>query len=158
RDVQQVHVPCKSLVDTLEQTAYAAADDNSRPVFQALFTHLQDDSLTMVAADSFRFVEHKVWLSGAGSWEYPVLIDAKSFVQIAKLLPKKWSIEILVASTASRLMNKDGATVFEAVPQRTNVEVRFTSEATTVLLRPMEGTYPNYQNSVPKAWTTRMVC
>lgn len=57
---QQVHIPCKSLLDMLEQTAYAAADDNSRPVLQAMFTHLQDDSRrwwpqTVFASSSTRY-------------------------------------------------------------------------------------------------------
>jgi DNA polymerase-3 subunit beta len=155
---QQVRVPCKSLADMLGQTTYATTDDDSRPVFQAIFTHLLDDSLTMAASDSFRFVEHKVVLPGAGSWEHPVLINAKSFVQIAKLFPKNTGIEMIATSTTERLINKNGETVFEAVPYRNNIEVRFLSETAVALLRPMEGTYPKYQNSIPETWTTRVVC
>ena len=156
--MQQVCVSHESLVDMLEKTTYAAEDDGSQSVLRAIFTNLLNDQLTVVAADHFRFVEHKTLIPGAGSWDHPVLIDAKYFVQIAKLFRKNTVVSIIVTSTTERLINKNGETVFDAVPHLNIVEVRFASENTVVHLRPKEGTYPNYRDDMPKTWTTRMVC
>ena len=155
---QQVSLPRDLLVGMLSQVSYVAADDDSRPVLQAICTELKDDRLIMAAADAFRLVKHVVDVPCAGSWEHPVLIDAKYFVQVAKLLPKDSGMEIAALSTIERQLEKNGKEVVDAVPFLNMAQVRFATESTVVYLRPIAGTYPNYSNALPASYTSRVVC
>ncbi|GCE31974.1 DNA polymerase III subunit beta [Dictyobacter alpinus] len=156
--IQQLCLPRNLLVGMLSQVAYVAADDDSRPVYRAIFTDLRDDRLTMVAADAFRLVKHVVDVPCAGSWEHAVLIDAKYFAQIGKLLPKDCGVDIEVLSTLEKVLEKNGKEEANTLPYLTISQVRFATDTTVVLLRPTEGTYPNYEGALPKSYSTRVVC
>lgn len=155
---QQVSLPRDLLVGMLSQVSYVAADDDSRPVFQAIFTDLKDDRLIMAASDAFRLVKHVADVPCAGSWEHAVLIDAKYFVQIAKLFPKDSGVEIAVLSTLERQLEKNGKEVAGAIPFLKTTQVRFATDTTVVYLRPTDGTYPNYTSALPTSHSTRVVC
>ncbi|GHP00632.1 DNA polymerase III subunit beta [Reticulibacter mediterranei] len=156
--LQQLCLPREQLATMLNQAAYAAAQDDSRPIFQAIYTELKEDTLTMVTADAFRLLKHGVEVPGAGSWEYPVLIPAKYFVHIVKLLPKECGVDIEVRFTCDKAVEKNGQAISDAPTLLKALQVCFTTETTTILLRPIEGTYPNYRGIVPKGWDTRLVC
>jgi DNA polymerase-3 subunit beta len=151
-------LPPAVLGDMLAQVAYAAAEDDSRPVLQTTFVHLKDDRFIIAAADSFRLAELKTEMPGAGSWEHPVLIHAKYFEQIAKLLPKNAAVTIEVTSTEDKLVKKDEETIPDAQPFTTMVEAQFTAENVVVYLRPTDGIYPNYVGMIPKMADTSVIC
>jgi DNA polymerase-3 subunit beta len=155
---QRLSIPCELLMSILKKISHVAADDDSRPVLQAIFINLLDDRLTMVAADAFRFIVHEADVPFSGSWRHPVLIHAKYFVQIANVFPKNAGVEISTTFTTEKLLNKNREPIADAPPYSSMLEVCFSDSHVTVVYRPMEGTYYNYQKALNTIGTTRVVC
>ena len=156
-ETQRLRIPRDLLMGMVSQVAYASAKDGPRPILQAICTELQDDRLLMVTGDSFRLVKHVVDVPCAGTWERPLLLDAKYVAQIAKLLPKG-PVEITALSTIERTRKKNGKEVVDAMPFLNMAQIHFKTASTVVSLRPITGTYPNYNDALPTSYRTRIVC
>lgn len=153
---QRVRLSRELLNMILTQVVYVAADDDARPVLQSVLVELEHDRLRMVAGDAFRVVQHIEEVPG--TWAQPVLLDARSFQQAAKLLPKGSEVEIEVVYTVSRLCEKNAQAVFDAPQHFHAAEARLTADTAVVYMRPTEGIYPNFTQTIPRNPTTRSKC
>jgi DNA polymerase III subunit beta len=128
-----VTLPAKTLKAALEAVTFAAAPDDTRPVLAGVLLRIAGDVLTVAAADGFRLGVVSVALPEGGP-DMAAIIPATAMAELARLLP-------------------DGDTdVVEIVAGGSYVH--FSSGATSLSTRTIDGQYPDYQRIIPPASTT----
>lgn len=123
------------LKEMIEQVVFAAADDNSRPVFTGILVEVSQELVTFAAADSFRLALRVASLPGYTETQSPILIPAKTLRELARVLAPSGTVQMVV--TASRN------------------QVLFHTEHVDLVSRLIEGTFPNIRAAIPKQYTTR---
>lgn len=126
------------LKEMINQVAFAAADDDSRPVLTGVQVKIDGGKLSMGAADSFRLALREIPLPGREDLVYSdILIPAKTLSELAKILPSDGSVEMIVTPNRSQVL--------------------FHTESLDLVSRLIEGTFPNIRTAIPKQLTTKTV-
>lgn len=125
------------LKEMIAQVAFAAADDDSRPVFTGVFVQVQNEKLTFAAADAFRLAARVAPLPGDSVLRNDILIPARTLTELARILPSEGAVQMIVTPNRSQVL--------------------FHTENVDLLSRLIEGTFPNYRQIIPKEHTTRAV-
>lgn len=136
-DGNELTLSVKALKDIIEKTAYAASDADTRYVFNGILLHLQKEALHAVGTDGHRLALLKI----EGK-------DAKIISQdeFKVILPKKAVTEL------KRLISDDTVTI-----KIGKNHVLFKTPNMEFLTKVIEGTYPNYEQVIPKASTKTLI-
>jgi DNA polymerase-3 subunit beta len=118
------------LANGLKQISYAMAGDNSRPVLNGVYFHPNGGNLVLAAADGFRLAETRV--KAKGSVEDTV-VPAKAVQLVQKLMPGKVSVHRVKETREG----KRGT-------------ISFVSDGLVLTSMVIEGTFPNYEQVIPK--------
>ena len=116
------------LLDNINRSLFATAQDELRPVMNGIYFDLTPDCLAVVASDGHKLVRNKVY-------------TIKSDQPAAFILPKK------PATLLKNLLGKDGGDVTIRFDER-NAEINYGEG--TILCRLIEGRYPNYNSVIPQ--------
>jgi len=123
-----------TLREMINQTTFAAATDDARPVFTGVMARVQSNTLTFASADSFRLALRRESLPGA-STSGDVLIPARALNELARILPAEGSVQMLVT------------------PNRN--QVLFEAEGIKLVSSLIVGQFPNFEAILPKSYATR---
>jgi DNA polymerase-3 subunit beta len=135
----------ESLRLMIKQVVFAAATDESRPVFTGVLVKFDGDNLTMAAADGFRLSVKLTLLSQHAA-------DAlEEFKEASRLIiPARALMEL------SRVLgDEDDAVELVVTPSRRQVMFRMTNVELVSQL--IEGDFPDYTRIIPKGHSTRTV-
>jgi DNA polymerase-3 subunit beta len=127
-----VKFPAHVFRSALSKTVSAAALDESRPVLSGILLWATPEGIKIVATDSYRLSE--------------VTIPSKEKAQVKAVIPLRAAQELL------RLSEEDG----EIALTFGENQVSFKSENTSMIARLIEGEFPNYQEVVPKSFTSEV--
>ena len=116
------------LLDNINRSIFATAQDELRPVMNGIYFDLTPDCLAVVASDGHKLVRNKVF-------------SVKSDQPAAFILPKK------PATLLKNLLGKDGGDVIIRFDER-NAEINYGDG--TIQCRLIEGRYPNYNSVIPQ--------
>jgi DNA polymerase-3 subunit beta len=137
----RMDLDARTLKQTIEQVAFAAADDDSRPVFTGVHVEYSEEqeSITFAAADAFRLAVRAQPLSGsdANVAMLKLLIPAKTLSELSRILPNEGSVKMIVTENRSQVL--------------------FHTDNVDLVSRLIEGTFPNFRQIIPKEHTTRAV-
>ena len=123
---QQVSVTVDSLLNGINKTIFATADDEMRPVMNGVFVSIAPGGITYVATDAHKLVKYSA----------PVDTDlTASFI-----LPKK---------PANLLRGVLPREVSDIQVEFDDKNVLFTLKNYTLICRLIEGNYPNYNAVIP---------
>lgn len=125
------------LKEIIDQVAFAAADDDSRPVLTGVLVQVSDEKVTFAAADAFRLAVRVADLPGDGHPRGDILIPARTLTELARILPAEGSVEMIVTPNRSQVLF-----------HTTNLDL---------VSRLIEGSFPNFRQIIPKESTTRAV-
>ena len=126
------------LKEMIEQVAFAAALDDTRPILTGALATFSDNSLTLAAADSFRLAVRSGELSGPSTGDFSVIVPARTLSELAKILPDgEEPVDIIVT------------------PNRNQIVFRATD--LHVVSRLIEGSFPNYRQIIPAKFSTKVV-
>lgn len=134
--VPKYQMPTKhisDLADVLEQVTYAAATDEVRPVLAGICLRPNKGKMGVAAADGFRMATTSI--RNPGVFDKDTILTQGAVSIIRKQMPGK--VLAGVTNTA----------------KKGNPEIRvlvFANKEVTMLTRPIEGTYPEYEKLVPK--------
>jgi len=124
--------------EAVGQVGFAASSDETRPVLTGIFANFSDDTLTMAAADSFRLAVRTAPLAEPTDRDFSVILPARAMIELARIVADDDSrIEFSITQNKSQALFKTDT-------------VSFTSSL-------IEGNFPNYQQIIPKSYTTRTV-
>jgi len=125
------------LKEMIAEVAFAAADDDSRPVFTGVLVQVGEEKLTFAAADSFRLAVRSAPLPGDDHPHGDILIPARTLTELARILPAEGAVQMIVTPNRSQVL--------------------FHTGQVDLVSRLIEGAFPNYRQIIPKEHTTRAV-
>lgn len=125
------------LKEMINEVAFAAADDDTRPVFTGVLVQLREENLTFASADAFRLALRIAPLPNTDGNREDILIPAKTLTELARILPSEGSVQMIVTPNRSQVL--------------------FHAEQVDLVSRLIEGTFPNFRNIIPKDHTTRAI-
>ncbi len=135
-------ISTKAEVDTFQQginqVAFAAATEESRPVLTGVDAQFKDDILTLAAADGFRLAVFRLPLATPVEKPTEVIIPARSLAELNRLMADQ---EEAVAMTVNP--NKS-----QALFRLKDIEL---------VSQLVQGTFPNYTQLIPQNYNTRMI-
>jgi DNA polymerase III subunit beta len=115
------------LLNGINKTLFATADDELRPVMNGIFIELGGDSLTFVASDAHKLVRYK-------------RNDVKPGTTASFILPKK------PASLLKNILPKESNDIALDFDDKNAI---FTLTNYTMVCRLVEGNYPSYNSVIP---------
>jgi DNA polymerase-3 subunit beta len=133
-----IKVKPEELRMAINQVVFAAASEESRPVLTGVDAEFDGNQLTLAAADGFRLAVRKLSLDTPVDEKISVIIPARSLAELNRLItdqqePVELTINPKKSQTIFRLRNA------EMVSQL------------------IQGTFPNYEQLIPQAYSTRAV-
>lgn len=132
-----VNLEASLLKEMISQVAFAAADDDSRPVFTGVHVEVNNEKLTFAAADAFRLAVRTSPLPGDNEERGNILIPARTLTELARILPSEGHVQMIVTPNRSQVL--------------------FHTATVDLVSRLIEGTFPNVRGVIPKESTTRAV-
>lgn len=124
------------LAAAIQQVAFAAATDDTRPVLTGVLFRIGVGKLTMVAADGFRLAVKT--LQTATEIKQDVLIPARALMELARILA-----------------TVEGDVSMCVTPNQG--QVLFRAENVELVSRLIEGKFPDFERIIPPQYTTRTV-
>ena len=127
-DAEKVVFPAKSLIEGINSTVYATADDEIRPAMNGIYFDFDTESTTLVASDSHKLICYTTK-------------DAKAAAKCSFILHKK------PANVLKAIVDKEDGDVEIAFDSSTVV---FSFGRTTMVCRLIVGKYPKYRDVIPQ--------
>jgi DNA polymerase-3 subunit beta len=125
------------LRQALEETAFAAASDEARPILTGVLARFEGDTLTLAAADNYRIAVKTIPILDPVP-ETSVVIPARALNELVRILSDiDQPIEVVLAQARNQIL--------------------FHLEGIDLVSRLIDGQFPNYQQVLPQSHTTRAV-
>jgi len=122
--------------EMIQQVAFAASTDEARPVLMGVLLHVEKDKLTMAAADGFRLSVRKAVLSSAVAQPINIIVPARALNELARV-------------------SSDGEESIYMVVPKGRGQVLFRVKDVEVVSQLIDGTFPDYQQIIPRSYKSR---
>ncbi|HMU93372.1 MAG TPA: DNA polymerase III subunit beta [Anaerolineales bacterium] len=122
--------------EMIQQVVFAASTDEARPVLMGVLMHVEKDKLTMAAADGFRLSVRKAVLSNPVPQPLNLIIPSRALSELAR-----------VAS--------DPEEPIYMVAPKNRGQVLFRVKDVEVVSQLIDGTFPDYQQIIPRSYKSR---
>jgi DNA polymerase III subunit beta len=125
------------LREMISQVEFAAASDDSRPVLAGVLVRLEDDRITMAAADGFRLAVRDAELASPVSDRLDIIVPARALRELARIIGDRTDpIELTITPNRAQLVVNSGETEFYS--------------------RLIDGTFPDFRQIVPREFATQL--
>jgi DNA polymerase III subunit beta len=125
------------LREMISQVEFAAASDDSRPVLAGVLVRLEDDRITMAAADGFRLAVRDAELTSPVPDRLDIIVPARALRELARIVGERSDpIELTITPNRAQLVVHSGETEFYS--------------------RLIDGTFPDFRQIVPREFATRL--
>jgi DNA polymerase-3 subunit beta len=133
-----IQIKVIDLKEMIQQVVFAASTDEARPILTGVHMTIEGNQLTMAAADGFRL--------SVRSTEIPSHVDRP----VSAVIPAR------ALSELSRISGDGKENVTMVLPPRSGRVIFRTNDAELVS-QLIEGTFPDYQQIIPRSHQTRTV-
>ena len=124
--------------EMIKQVVFAASHDEARPILTGVLLTVEDNIITLAAADGFRLSVRKAQLSSSVPKPIKAVIPARALSELARI-------------------SSDGSEViFMALPPERG-QVIFRTKDIELSSQLIEGTFPDYQQIIPKEYQSRTI-
>jgi DNA polymerase-3 subunit beta len=130
-------IPQNVLRQALGEVTFAAATDEARPILTGVLAKFEGDKLTLAAADNYRIAVKTLTVLDAVE-ETSVVVPARSLHELSRVLGETDDPVDIVLSPARN-------------------QILFHIEGIDLVSRLIDGQFPNYQQVLPKGFTTRAI-
>lgn len=135
-DGKKISLEPATLREMIEQVAFAAATDESRPVLTGVAAKFDKDKVTFATADGFRLSVRHATLTAPVDQSVNIIIPAKALQEVARVSgDQEEPIELAVTENRSQVLFK-----------LTNIEI---------VSQLIDGTFPDFTRIIPESHTTR---
>lgn len=131
-DVKIDRLLCKNMIN---QTSFAVAQDDSKPILTGVFVETSENKITMVATDSYQFALNSVFIDYSLS-QKSTIIPGKTISEIARMMDE----------------TQDDVTL-----SFTKTHIKVDLGHTALVARLLEGNYIDYKRIIPKESKTRVL-
>ncbi len=134
--VNQFKIRNNILLDLIDKTSFASAKNGNRPVFTGCLLDIQQARISMVGTNMHRLaVKHEV-LDNLENPNLQLIIPATLLDDLSTLLVSDIPSDVFI--------------------NYSNNQISFSYENIYIQSRLIEGTFPNYQNVIPKTFMTEV--
>lgn len=131
-------IPPEILGEVINQVAIAAATDDTRPVLAGVLMRLRGKTATFAAADGFRLAFRTIELPEPVAEPVEVIIPARAMLQLGRIIgDAEGNVEITVTPNGGQVL--------------------FHTDTADLVLRLIEGRYPDIERIIPSNHSTRTV-
>src|SRR5215813_663893 len=81
-----VVLPAKLMRDMINQTVFASAKEDNRPILTGLYTHFEGNSMTIAAADGYRLAVRTAKIEESFAKPRTLVIPAKTMAELARII------------------------------------------------------------------------
>ncbi|MCX7608468.1 MAG: DNA polymerase III subunit beta [Anaerolineales bacterium] len=124
--------------EMVSQVVFAASQDEARPVLMGVLVQVEGDTITMVAADGFRLSVRKGTLSQPAPAPVSVIIPARALSELARVAV-------------------DGNEIVSMILPKGRGQVVFRMKEVEVVSQLIDGTFPDYQQVIPRSYKSRVI-
>ena len=124
--------------ELINQVAFGAARDDTRPVLAGVSFQLEGAQLTLAASDGFRLVVREATLEQEAPEPVKIIVPARALQELVRILG-----------------DDDEPVEMTVTPNRG--QVLFRADDVNLVSRLIEGQFPNFRNLIPKSWETKVV-
>lgn len=137
-DNNKILVEPDVLKELIAQATFSAAQDDSRPVLTGILSKFDKDAVTFASADGFRLSVRSAVLGTKLAAPVSVIIPAKALQDVARVIgDQEAPVEIAITDNRSQVM--------------------FHLENTDIVSQLIEGNFPDFNQIVPKTYSTRTI-
>ena len=122
--------------EMIHQVAFAASSDEARPVLMGVLVQVDKDKLTMAAADGFRLSVRRAVLSTPSPSPVSAIVPAQALKELARVAT-------------------DGEEPIYMVLPKGRGQVVFRVKDVEVVSQLIDGTFPDYQQIIPRSYKSR---
>jgi DNA polymerase-3 subunit beta len=133
-----VTIPGKLLKDMINQTVFAAAKEDNRPILTGVLTQFDGNVLTMAAADGYRLAVRTTEIEEQFGKRVDLVIPARALSEVA------------------RIIGDEDDVVTITLPKERDV-VLFHLKHTDVASQLLEGKFPDFAAIIPRSYVTSSV-
>jgi DNA polymerase-3 subunit beta len=135
---QGLEITIADLKEMIHQVAFAASTDDARPILTGVLVTVDEDLITMAAADGFRLSVRKTHLSTPVERKISAVIPARALSELARVLG-------------------DGDQTLTMVMPPGRGQVIFRTPDVELVSQLIEGAFPDYEQIIPRRCDTRAV-
>ena len=132
----QITLETDAFREMIEQVVFAAATDESRPILTGVLAKFEGKQLTLAAADGFRLSVRSIELP-METEPASIIIPARALAEVARISTEEETIALIIASNRNQVL--------------------FHTPNVELVSQLIEGNFPDYQQIIPKTYTTRTV-
>lgn len=126
---EKIIIGALELKNAIFAVSSCAAPDETRPVLAGVLFRVRDSKLYIVATDSYRLAEKTIKISDTPEKLTDIIIPQRTAVELARVLPdEEQTVEISVGEN----------------------QAQFVCDDIVFLSRQIEGTFPDYEQIIPK--------
>jgi DNA polymerase-3 subunit beta len=133
-----IQINVAEIKEMIQQVVFAASSDEARPILTGVLMTVDDNQITLASADGFRL--------SVRSAELPSPVDG----HIQAVIPAR------ALSELSRISTDGKENVTMVLPPRSG-RVIFRTQDAELASQLIEGTFPDYQQIIPRSYQTRTV-
>ena len=128
----------EDLRQMIDQVAFAAATDESRPLLTGVLAHFEGNRLTLAAADGFRLSVRSAPLGREVDQPVEIIIPARALGELARISAdqEEW-VEVIITPARNQIL--------------------FHLSDVDVVSQLIEGKFPDYNQIIPSGFATRTV-
>ncbi|MEO8393252.1 MAG: DNA polymerase III subunit beta [Chloroflexota bacterium] len=132
-----VVLPAKLMRDMINQTVFASAKEDNRPILTGLYTHFEGNIMTIAAADGYRLAVRTAKIEETFAKPRTLVIPAKTMAELA------------------RIIGDEDKEVGITLPGKRDLAL-FYYESTVISTQLLEGKFPDFGALIPKSYSTAM--
>jgi DNA polymerase III subunit beta len=136
KKTKRIKIKAKSLINAIDQVAFTASQDESRPILTGVKLDFAD-SISLAATDGYRLSLKKIKLKQKIDLK-TLIIPAAALVELARIYLQEKDQEDIV-------LIKDAGQIIFAIK---NIEI---------ITRLLEGEYPDFEKIIPKESKTKII-
>lgn len=133
-----ITLPGKTLKDMINQTVFAAAKEDNRPILTGVLLQLDGNVMTMASADGYRLAVRTTDIEQTFSKRVDVVIPAKALTEVG------------------RVIGDDDDVVTITLPKDRDI-VLFHMKHTDIATQILEGKFPDFAAIIPRSYVTSSV-
>ena len=133
-----IQININDLKEMIQQVAFAASTDEARPILTGVQMTIDDNRITLSAADGFRLSIRKNELSSSTPQPINAVIPARALTELARI-------------------SGDGDQVLSMVMPKDRGQVIFHMNNIELVSQLIEGSFPDLEQLIPRSYNTRAV-
>lgn len=133
-----IEINVDDLKEMINQVGFAASRDEARPVLTGVLVTVENDEITMAAADGFRLSVRTASLASSVQRSIEAVIPARALGELARI-------------------SGDGSEVVTMFLPPNRGQVIFRTKDIELTSQVIEDTFPNYRQIIPQSYKTRTI-